>query len=439
MHLFLKITKIAFFLATMNFLFSCKYHKLENHQPTVEVRYQDGRAQLFRNGQPYFIKGAAGTEHLDKVALYGGNSIRTWSLNNADSILDAAHKLGLTVTLGLEIGRPAWGNDFSYWKFWEVDQKIEELKPFIEKYKDHPALLMWGVGNEVKEYGGGKKIIVLYIINKVAKMVKEVDPNHPTMTAANVSLKPNKFLMPHLDIMGYNAFNSLDRMHHNIYGKGGWDKAYMLSEWGSVGHWSVTDTEWGAPKELRNSEKRELMEKYWDIMEKDTSLFIGSYAFYWGSKHEATHTWFSLFSEDGAETESVNFLKYAWSGEKVKNSAPRVENLFLETKQGLVNDNVYLESFQEYNAIAHTHDLEGDSLTYKWEIRPQENYFIDRINKTDFNLSHYNMEFLIQKYEGNKIKFLAPKEEGPYRIFVFAYDGQGNVASYNIPFYVLIK
>ena len=49
------------------------------------------------------------------------------------------------------------------------------------------------------------------------------------------------------------------------------------------------------------------------------------------------------------------------------------------------------------------------------------------------------MEYLIQKVEGNKIQFTTPKEEGPYRIFVFAYDGNGNVASYNVPFYVIVK
>ncbi|MCH6201722.1 hypothetical protein MMU07_19230 [Aquiflexum sp. LQ15W] len=344
----------------------------------------------------------------------------------------------MTVTLGLEIGRPAWGNDFSYWKFWEVDKKIDELRPFVEKYKNHPALLMWGVGNEVAEYGGGKRIIVFYIINKIAKMIKEVDPNHPTMTAVDVTMKPNrifsyKYILSHIDIMGFNAFNSFDKMYDNIYGKRGWGKAYMLSEWGAIGHWSVTDTEWGAPKELKNSEKRELMEKYWDTMEKDTSLYIGSYAFYWGSKHEATHTWFSLFSEDGAETESVHFLQNAWSGKNTKNTATQITDLFIETTQGPVSDNVYLTGNQGYSAQVNAFDFEEDSISFRWEIRREEYYLLEPIE------ANYNMQHLIQENNGKKIKFQAPNEEGPYRIFVFAYDGQGNVASYNIPFYVLIK
>ncbi|MCL6260775.1 hypothetical protein M3O96_16860 [Aquiflexum sp. TKW24L] len=439
-----KSLKTSQILICVFLVFSCGKNEQENLNPTVEIRYEEGRAQLFRHGEPYFIKGAGGTDQLEKVAMYGGNSIRTWSLYDVDRILDEAHKLGLTVTLGLEIGRPHWGKDFSYWRFWEVDQKIEELRPFIEKYKDHPALLMWGVGNEVTRYGGGGRLEILYIINKVAKMVKEVDPNHPTMTAVDFLSGKTKIgsiekIIPNIDILGYNIFKSPLDIHDAMYKNNGWSKAYIISEWGPTGHWSIPNSEWGAPIELKNSTKRELMEKHWNLMNNDSVFFLGSYAFYWGFKHEATHTWFSLFSSDGSETESVNFLRYAWSGENTKNLAPIVENLFIETKEGLVSDNVYLANYQDYTAVATVDDPEGDALTYKWEIRHEENYFIDEINKTDVKLNYYNMKYLIQKVEDNKIQFKSPKEEGPYRIFVFAYDGQGNVASYNIPFYVFMK
>ncbi|WP_194974093.1 glycoside hydrolase family 2 TIM barrel-domain containing protein [Aquiflexum lacus] len=431
-----KELKTTLFLISISLLFSCSKIGPENHNSTVAVRYQDGRAMLYRHGEPYFIKGAGGTEHLDKLAEYGGNSIRTWSLHDADSILDAAHQLGLTVTLGLEIGRPYWGNDFSYWKFWEVDQKIEELRPVIEKYKDHPALLMWGVGNEVKEYGGGKRVMVFYIIDKVAKMIKKVDSNHPTMTAVDGAIYKDrlalyKFIMPNIDILGFNAFNSIKRMSDNVNGKFGWRKAYIISEWGPSGHWEITDTEWGAPKELNMSRKQELMEINWNTIHQDSALLLGSYAFYWGFKHEATHTWFSLFSEDGAESSLAHFLKYAWSGKKADNLAPIVDNLFIETSHGLANDNVYLTANQEYIASASTKDPEGDSLTYRWEIRPEDTYFL---NHQNFN---YNMEHLILSDKGDKIQFITPIDEGPYRIFVFTFDPHGNVGSHNIPFYVV--
>jgi hypothetical protein len=421
------------FIIVISAVLSCRPEMPENHQPTVEVRYENGRAVLYRHGSPYYIKGAAGTEHMDKVAAFGGNSIRTWDLEDADSILDKAHELGLTVTLGIEIGRPLWGNDFAYWKTWEVAKKVEEIRPFVEKYKDHPALLMWGVGNEVKGYGGGTRLEVYYITNQVAKMVKEVDPNHPTMTALNHSSKID-FLTPtilsNIDILGFNAFRDLNRMSGKVYGEDGWKKAYIFSEWGTWGHWQAPETEWGAPKELKDAEKRHAMEQNWNTMLQDSSLLLGAYAFYWGYKHEGTQTWFSFFSEEGLQTPSLQFLKEAWSGKTVENAAPNVSDISIENPKSFVRDNFYLESDKIYTASALAEDPEADSLEFIWEIRDEENYFLDK------NYSN-PIDSLIVVSNGPKVQFKTPKDEGPFRVFVYALDGRGNFSSYNIPFYVI--
>src|SRR5688572_23631761 len=65
----------------------------------VELRMVDSNFRLFRNGQPYFIKGAGGGAYPDRIAAYGGNSIRTWGTRNAGRVLDSAAKYGLTVLM----------------------------------------------------------------------------------------------------------------------------------------------------------------------------------------------------------------------------------------------------------------------------------------------------------------------------------------------------
>ena len=42
-----------------------------------------------------YIKGAGGETDLIKVVESGGNTIRTWGTENAQSVLDNAHELGL--------------------------------------------------------------------------------------------------------------------------------------------------------------------------------------------------------------------------------------------------------------------------------------------------------------------------------------------------------
>lgn len=399
--------------------------------PLVEVRYENNHAKLYRNGLPYHIKGGSGTEHLEKVLLYGGNSIRTWSLYNAKELLDKAHKYGLTVTLGLEVGRPHWGEDFNYWNLWKVDEKIEELRPYIEEFKDHPALLMWGVGNEVA-LEGGNRYLVFYVINRVAKMVKEVDPNHPVMTAINSQIiGRSKYLIPDIDILGYNGFSLIEEFYNQNrnYTDKGWGKAYIFTEWGSPGHWEVNTTEWGAPREMTAQEKLYYLDKYWKLMNQDSIAFLGSYAFYWGTKYEITHTWFSHFSEDGLEAESVGFLKSAWKGEPFENSGPTISGILLNNQ--LPKSNLYLKADSVYVAKPFVEYFEEDSLYYKWEIRPEESNF-HQVDKF-----HHNMTYLMDDDNAETLEFKAPKNEGPYRLFAFVSNEKGKFGSINIPFYVI--
>src|SRR5687768_10541032 len=60
----------------------------------VEIRKTDAGYRLFRGGQPYFIKGAGGTRYSDRLAQYGGNSMRTWGTGNGEEVLNNAEKLG---------------------------------------------------------------------------------------------------------------------------------------------------------------------------------------------------------------------------------------------------------------------------------------------------------------------------------------------------------
>ena len=96
---------------------------------------------------PYYVNGAGGDQHLDILNFIGGNSIRTWGTENAKEILDKSHELGISVCLGLWVGHERHG--FDYNDEYAVAAQLQSFKQEILKYKNHPALLMWAVGNEV--------------------------------------------------------------------------------------------------------------------------------------------------------------------------------------------------------------------------------------------------------------------------------------------------
>ena len=78
----------------------------------VQLRQTDRGWQLLRDGEPYLIRGAGGKTALLELAAAGGNSIRTWGGDDIDALLDAAHELGLSVTVGIWLGHERHGFDY---------------------------------------------------------------------------------------------------------------------------------------------------------------------------------------------------------------------------------------------------------------------------------------------------------------------------------------
>src|SRR5690606_11999296 len=111
---------------------------------------------------------------------FGGNTIRTYGISESiDELLDAAHANGLTVALGLWVNRERDGFDYDNEDL--VQQQLEKMREDVLKYKDHPALLMWMVGNEAESSYTNLKL--WNAINDICAMIHEVDPDHPTTTA----------------------------------------------------------------------------------------------------------------------------------------------------------------------------------------------------------------------------------------------------------------
>ena len=190
------------------FISSFCFSQIVNTKKTEIIKTNNG-FQLLRNGEPYYIKGAGGTEYLGILKSIGGNSIRTWSTANAKKVLDDAYANGISVCLGLWVGHERHG--FNYNDEYAVTSQLKAFEKDIIKYKDHPALLMWAVGNEVDLFY--KNFRVWNAVEEIAKMIKEIDPNHPTMTVT-AGIDPAEVFMiktycPSIDISGVNTYGGI--------------------------------------------------------------------------------------------------------------------------------------------------------------------------------------------------------------------------------------
>jgi hypothetical protein len=222
--------------------------------------------QLLKDGEPYYINGAGGTVKLEELKNYGGNSIRTWGIDaNTDKVMEEALKHGLTVCFGIWMGQERQG--FDYANEMAVKSQLEEFRRIVRKYKDHPALLLWGVGNEMDlEY---TNFDVWKHLEDICKMIKEEDPNHPTMAVtAGLDVAEVKLInryTPSLDILGVNTYGDISYLPKAIK-MYGWEKPYIVAEWGPYGWWEVAKTEWGASIEETSTEKAETYRKSFEAI-----------------------------------------------------------------------------------------------------------------------------------------------------------------------------
>ena len=422
------------FLIVLFGIFAC-YQSIEAQQAEgpikVEIKKEKDGWQLYRGGEPYYIKGVGGHVEMDRAVAYGANSIRTWGAGDAISVLDEAHSKGLSVVFGFWVGVERQGFDYDDAK--GVQAQLERFTEVVKAYKDHPAILMWGIGNENDLFYSDFK--VWNAINDIAKMVHEVDPNHPTMTVtAGIDVAEVQLIKeraPHIDIYGINTYGGLIGIDKEIRAYG-WEGPYVIAEWGPTGHWEVEKTSWGVPVEQTSSEKAAVYkERYTKGIAADKEMCIGSYVFLWGQKQETTPTWYGLFLEDGTETAVMDVLEYEWSGKWPDNRSPQIDDIRLEGKSRF--ESVHVEPGSWITIEVDVKDLDGDPLDFKWEILPEST---DIKSGGDKESRPDAVPIVVKSDDGNgKVVFKAPKKEGPYRLFSYVYDGHGNASTGNIPFY----
>ncbi len=289
---------------------------------TVRIKKSDKSWKLEVNGAPFYVKGVVGDQYLSKVKEYGGNSIRIgWHKEE----LDEAYGLGLNALVNLPADAERYG--FDYNDTAEIRKQTEKIVSIVKKTKDHPAVLMWAIGNELDYVPPLEPFNprVWDAVNQAAKAIHAIDPNHPVMTVIGTSMMGKVADIvkrcPDLDLLGINTYGDIYTLPLTLE-KYGWTKPYLISEWGPDGYWEVRKTTWGAPYEQTGLEKYLCYEKkYKTAIDNGNGRCLGSYVFYWnGFKQETTHTWFCMFDSTGLESPLVGLMHRMWTGKKPENS-----------------------------------------------------------------------------------------------------------------------
>jgi hypothetical protein len=391
--------------------------------------------ELIRNGKPYYVKGVGGQVNFDKMVEIGANSFRTWGVDSAIVILDEAHKRGLTVMLGMWLQHERHG--FDYDNADKVQHQLAYFKTIVDQFKNHPALLLWGIGNELDlNYTNPK---CWNAVQDIAAYIHRVDPYHPTSTVTagldSLEVQHIKQRCPDVDIYCVNTYGDIGNVPNSIE-RYGWPGPYMITEWGPNGHWESPTTTWGVALEQSSTEKRIVYtERYKNYIDPYSNKCLGSYAFLWGAKQEYTETWYGIFSKENIPTEPIDALELSFTGKLAGVAAPSISEVTIGGK--LATENVTLKADEKYKASANvTLPTNSGQVQYRWRIIEEST---DKKSGGDLEAEAMEISGLVsRKSKGAQVDFRAPRIPGHYRLF-FSALSNGKIAYSNVPFNVVAR
>ena len=409
-----------FFAAGAVFAFVCFVHG----GSVVKVTGGEGKYKLIRNGEEYFIKGAGGGGSKELLAGMGGNSFRTWGAGEAESELNTAQRYGLTVALGFWLGHQPHG--FDYTDQAALDRQTRSVLEVVRAFKGHPALLMWALGNEM-EVGNSHEIEMWKYINELARKVKEIDPDHPVMTVIaeipDAKVKNIHTYCPDVDIVGINTYGGAGSIPER-WRKAGGTKPYVVTEFGPPGTWEGRRNSFGCPMEKTSTEKADW---YADVYKKTVEgdrggMCLGSYAFTWGWKVEATPTWYGLLLPDGSILGAARALQEAWGVTKPDNRSPRIGEIKVSTDRPSAGEVIHASVVGE--------DPDGDSLKWKWDLVQEATFYGVTGTGAPVPISFENA--ITEGQGSSSVKVVLPGG-GKYRLYAYCFDGRGDAAYSNVP------
>ncbi|OQX84936.1 MAG: hypothetical protein B6D55_08150 [Candidatus Omnitrophica bacterium 4484_70.2] len=193
-------------------------------------------------------------------------------------------KYGIFVIMGDFLGKYALGSGASWREGTDYDNPqhqenmINSVKKMVEEFKDEPYILCWMLGNE-NVYGvacnADKKPASFFkFANKVARIIKKIDPHHPVMLCSGDVLYLDLFgkYCKDIDIFGTNAYRGK-------YGFG-----FLWRDVKECADKPVIITEFGAPaygkgytsEEAQDFQAEYLKSNWEDIMENSCGYGEGN-------------------------------------------------------------------------------------------------------------------------------------------------------------------
>ena len=408
--------------------FICLHIFTNNLFAQTAVQKNEQGWQMLVDGKPFEIKGATfeyvkDVENYDKhfkdLQFLGVNTIRTWATGKeTKALLDAAQKYDIKIMMGIWMrhGRPGMEDDdrFDYLKDTKGMQVMyDNAIDFVKTYKDHPAVLTWGIGNEVylNIATDPEKEAYSKLLEKICKEIKKIDPNHPitSVEAWTFGMDWWQKHVPSIDIYGLNVYGAGANFLQDELEKRNIDKPYIITEFGVLGEWDVKQEKNGVKVEPSDQEKYDAFAKGYHDWIVNKSKNLGVFVFHYGNNYNHMSPWLLMF-HNGMFRPQYWATREAFTGKKPVNYIPKIEKFELSKNES--KSKVWIPVSLDVS------DIENEALEFSFHYNQRTGS-----RKRRDQLLKLNHRGSLQ--EGFEIQL--PEEDGPVKIYVNVKDVYNNV------------
>ena len=300
---------------------SNRYRKQETTKPASTGNIKIINNALIVDGKPFKIKGV-GYQPIPKgksndrttlnriytdpniitrdIPLLAGmniNTVRFWSELPDYTLLDALNEVGIYAIMAFEV--PAkydyLGDEIDYSDPNTITYYENSITGYVNKFKEHPAVLAWAIGNE-NNLHYTKNIQDWYILaNKLAKAAYEEEKPayHPTIVVngytlffGNVDYHSDDVSMSYTDIWGHNSYTGYEYNCYFDYYKRISTKPLLITEYGVDAYDNISHSEY-------QDVQKEWVVHQWQQIKKNS---LG------GTVMEYSDEWWKAGNPDGHET-----------------------------------------------------------------------------------------------------------------------------------------
>jgi len=390
----------------------------------VRVTGTQGNWQLQVNGSPWEVRGltygppqGAADGYMRDLANMGVNTIRTWGVDDAQTpvLLDTAARHGIKVIVGHWLNQGAdYVNDTAY-----KEAVKAEIVARVNALKGRQGVLMWDVGNEViltmQDFGlapdvvEARRVAYARFVNEVATAIHAADPNHPvTSTDAWTGAWPYyKAHAPALDLLAVNSYGAIGGVKADWIA-GGYTKPYIITEGGPDGEWEVPNDVNGVPSEPSDLAKRAGYTASWNAVKAHPGVALGATEFHYGLENDFGGVWLNV-TTGGWRRLGYHALRQAYTGQPSANTPPEITAM-------TVGSQTAVPAGGTFTVDVTANDPQGDLIRYNLMISDKH---------ITGNRGFRHVSFA--ETGNGRFTVRAPEQLGVWKVYVYAFDGHGNV------------